>query len=412
MTIKACDRIEDLRVSWERELEGIFASRPIDRERTAIDPGASEPRVRLDDAMAERIHRVARVAADRLGATEAYALYLTPSVRLLTAQAMLREKPFAIRLVGPVAGVLDDAALAMLIGHEIGHWMSHGPGATPPSLALDAWAHGATHYLACLCVVACELTADRFALVAGNGELEAAVRLDVAVSTLDSPAALGLRELEYLERLRRRVERGEDEILSTATGYPTSAFRLYATWLFWRSDAHRELTGNGPGDLTLREVDAMLRAACTARIAWPTAKDGLRDPSERLPPKGFVGDARVDAALDAAASAIDRATSMADYLRDAATSALSSVERFLDDDHARRDASARRDEAAPTVTSTDAPTDEPDEIERRFRALEGGAPAAVNTEAKVDAKAEEAPPIDDVERRFRALEALSRRPTT
>ena len=210
MTLKACDRIEDLRVDWERELEAIFASRPIDRRRTQLDPGASEPRLRLDASMAERIHRVARVAADRLGCTDPYALFLTPAESRLTAQAMLNERPFAIRLVGPVASALDDAALAMLIGHELGHWMSLGPGANPPSVALEAWSRGATHYLACLCVVACELTADRFAMVAGGGDLEAAVRLDVAGATLDSPAALGRRELEYLERLKQRVERNED----------------------------------------------------------------------------------------------------------------------------------------------------------------------------------------------------------
>lgn len=404
MTLKACDRIEDLRVDWERELEAIFASRPIDRRRTQLDPGASEPRLRLDASMAERIHRVARVAADRLGCTDPYALFLTPAESRLTAQAMLNERPFAIRLVGPVASALDDAALAMLIGHELGHWMALGPGANPPSVALEAWSRGATHYLACLCVVACELTADRFAMVAGGGDLEAAVRLDVAVATLDSPAALGLRELEYLERLKQRVERNEDEILSTATGYPTSAFRLYATWLFWRSDAHRELTGNGPGDLTLREVDAMLRAACVARIPWPTARDGLRDPSEKAPAKGEGGDVRSDVVLDVTASAIDGATSLADYLRDAATSALSSVERFLDDDHARREASERRGDEAVTDAATDAAVDD---IERRFRALEAEAPA---TETPAQ-KAEAPPAIDDIEARFRALEALPRRST-
>lgn len=403
--IKPADCIEKLRVDWERDLEAIFAARRIDRRRTQPDPGASEPRLRLNASMAERIHRVARLAADRLGCTDPYELFLTPTENRLTAQAMLNERPFAIRLVGPVAGSLDDAALAMLIGHELGHWMALGPSASPPSIVLEAWARGATNYVACLCVLACELTADRFAMVAGGGDLEAAVRLDVALTTLDSPKALGLHELEYLDGLTRRVTRNEDEILSTVNGYPTSAFRLYATWLFWRTDTHRELTGQGPADLTLREVDATLRAACAARIPWPSASDGLRDATAAPRAKAAGGEARSDATEGATASARDGVSSLGEYLRTAATSVLSSVERLLDDD-AGRAVSATRDAAA----TSDAVVDEPDEVELRFRALEGGRPAVVP--AQSPAVSPEAPAVDDIEARFRALEALSRRPST
>jgi len=57
---KAAERIEDLRVAWERDLEREFAGRPYmvipDR-----DPGRHEPRVLLERAMAERVHQVADV---------------------------------------------------------------------------------------------------------------------------------------------------------------------------------------------------------------------------------------------------------------------------------------------------------------------------------------------------------------
>lgn len=270
----AAERIEDLRVSWERELERIFASRPRGTGIAPVDPGAREQRVRLEETMAARVHRVARDAAARLGFTEPFVLYQTPQERhRLTAQALLHESPFGVRLVGPVASVLDDAGLATLIGHELGHWLASGPRASPPSLVLEAMERGAPRDVAELCVLASELTADRFALIAAGGDLEASVRLDVAVTTLDSPHALGLRELDHLAELRGRVDRREDPLLVGNTGYPTSALRLYAAWLFWRSDLHRELTGAGPGELAIGDVDALLKSLCAERRPWPEPRE-------------------------------------------------------------------------------------------------------------------------------------------
>jgi hypothetical protein len=54
-------------------------------------------------------------------------------------------------------------------------------------------------------MLAAEITADRFSLIAACGELEATVRLDVAIATFDDPRALGLRELDHLDGLRRRI---------------------------------------------------------------------------------------------------------------------------------------------------------------------------------------------------------------
>ena len=257
----ASDRIEDLRVAWERDLERTFVAQKSGARVERNDPGRNDVRVRLEEAMAERVHRVAREAARRLGVTEPFTIYQTPAGKNhLNAQILRHESPFAIRLIGPIASSLDDAALAALVGHEVGHWLAIGPRANPPSLVYEAWDRGAPSDVCSLCTLAAELTADRFSLIAAEGELEALVRLEVAIVTQDSPSALGLRELDYLDQLRQKIQRAEDHLFAVrGDGYPTSAFRLYASWLFWRSDVHRELTGKGPGELALRDVDVELR---------------------------------------------------------------------------------------------------------------------------------------------------------
>ena len=56
------------------------------------DPGAQDPRLALEPAMAERVHRVAREAAERLGCLDPFVLFLTPRAdRLQPAAAMLQR---------------------------------------------------------------------------------------------------------------------------------------------------------------------------------------------------------------------------------------------------------------------------------------------------------------------------------
>ena len=206
----ATERIEDVRVAWERDLERDVALHSRGWRPSLADPGRSEPRVKLEPAMAERVHRVARDAADRLGCPDPFIIYQTPRAeRHVNGQALVSEAPFAIRLIGPVASVLDDGALSVLIGHELGHWLALGPRARPPSGVGRAWEYG---------------------------------------------------ELDHLAEVCRRVESRGTPLFSSA--HPSSAFRSYATWLFWRTELHKELTGKGPGDMAVRDVDRQLPAAC------------------------------------------------------------------------------------------------------------------------------------------------------
>jgi hypothetical protein len=398
---KAVDRIEGLRVAWERDLEGTFAAHEPRPSLAGVDPGEHEPRVLLVASMAERVHRIAREAAERLGCADPYVLYQTPRERRhLTAQALLSERPFAIRLVGPVASALDDAGLAALIGHEFGHWLALGPRANPPAVLLEARQRGASAEVVRLCWLASEITADRFGLIAAGGELEATVRLDVAMSTFDSPRALGLKELEYLDELRKRVDSGEDRLVVGERGALTSAFRLYATWLFWRTDLHRELTGIGPGDLTLSEVDAMIKAICVERSLWPSPQN-LRAPAPVQRARDKAASEGGDHLLALSQRTARSAALLGDQVRTAASTMAANLGRFLggvDSSRARVATHPEADSEPPSDLPSE--LDEVDEMERRFRELEAG--AARQTPAPAQTK------LDDLEARFRALEEHER----
>ncbi|MEP7120908.1 MAG: M48 family metalloprotease [Byssovorax sp.] len=355
------DRIEDIRVAWERDLERTFASYPIEARDTTPDRGARDPRVVLEKSMAERVHRVAREAAERLGCTEPFVIYQTPNPAHLNAQALLSDSPFAVRLIGPVAKLLDDAALAALVGHEIGHWMALGPLAKPESILLQAGERGASEAIEQHAIMASELTADRFSLLAACGEVEAVVRLEVALKTFDCPRAMGLNEIEYLDEVRGRVVRGEDEIFVERSGYPTPGFRLYATWLFWRSEVHHQLTGKGPSDLALRVVDAKLQRMCDNRLARAPVRREPRVDAARATNSVTKGENPRGPASPSEATLGDRA-------RAAASSVASTVGRFVDLAVVGRGASvpvadAEDDDAASGL-------DELDDLEARFRELE------------------------------------------
>lgn len=384
---KGADRTEELRVRWERDLERRFPWAEA-RERKALWPdyGANDRRIRLEEAMASRVHRVAREAAERLGFSAPYVLYQTPRARSITAQALCSESPFAVRLVGPVSAYLDDASLATLIGHELGHALAHG---VESSKVLEAWSHGATAPVAHLCTAMAELTADRFGLVAAGGDLDASVRLDAAIELCDSPSAMGLQERAYLDGLKARVDRGEDVLLHKEHGYPTSAFRLYAAWLFWQSDVHRELTGVGPGALSLEAVDARVKELYCRQYPWPPERVARTSQVAVAPrPKASPNPPIVEDTVRGTETTFDGA------VRDAAASVVSALGKWF------RDETPVVVDADPAHMADASFDEDVDDLESRFRALEARAASVASGRAPE--------PVDDLEARFLALEAKDR----
>jgi hypothetical protein len=392
----ATERIEDLRVAWERDLEREIFAEERPHRPPGRDPGASEIRVPLDRLMAERVWRIADEAAQRLGCTDPFVLYQTPRAdRRLNGQALLGESPFAVRLIGPVAHGLDDRALAALVGHELGHWLAGGPRADPPSRLHHAWELGAPPSLYKLCRIASELTADRFALVAA-AELEATVRLEVACETLDDPRAMGLRELDHLAELVRKLRAGEAQVFCET--HPSPAFRLYATWLFWRSDLHRELTGTGPGELPVREVDEELRAWCFRAVAAQqrteaeAAQEAARRANEPRRPSASVGTPWNPAGSHAERTRPAAGLTSEWYTEAAMWSAASAFDRLVT---AAVEKLGREGQQAPERAGSQDVRD--DDVEGYLQEL------------RLEADAEGGPGAEQLEKRFRQLEERERK---
>jgi hypothetical protein len=151
-----------------------------------------------------------------------------------------------------------DAMLALLT-HELGHHLAHGtettcvPAEHPPSRATAAFCANAAR-------IACEITADRLALV-GCRDLDAHLRLDTARTSapLDRVAAsarvrtLLAESFEVVEQVGR-----EERCVALETKLHERSLRIWAAARFVESDGYRELTGLGPGGVSLHALDAAI----------------------------------------------------------------------------------------------------------------------------------------------------------
>jgi hypothetical protein len=279
--------VERVRFSWERKLETALSN--VHDAGGGHDEEPLPPLVRLTKASAPRLYRLAREVAETLGFSGCFVLFQTPAFDQVNAQALRNRDPFAVRLIGPATSLLDEGALRALIGHEFGHYLAHGTASSPGSRVLRL-AHADTRagmLVRNACSIAAELTADRFALLACQ-DLAATIRLEVVSVTLTSADSLGLREYEYLADVSERIVEGKVARLDQT--HPSPEFRMYASWLFSRSDEYRRLTDRGPGDLTLGEVDdCLMRLLVTPElesallaIATPRMAAEVRAP-RRLP---------------------------------------------------------------------------------------------------------------------------------
>lgn len=279
---------ERVRMRLERSLLKRYVEDP-GALRWLNPPDASKVRrhlmarsLRITESMAKNIYERAREAAEVLGVSKEIEIYQSSGPE--NAQIHLVDSPVLLELQGRLLPLLDDGAALALFGHELGHYLAHGPSQHAGVVAYVARQIVQTgrsaepiYREAQLHCLATELTADRFALLACQ-DLNAALRLEMVAATGLAADMLTLDTEAYLAQCHSLCEgllaEGEGALGST---HPEHSVRAYALSLFSETDLYRELTGKGPGSRTLDEVDAILEALLGA-----TESDG--DPSLREEP--------------------------------------------------------------------------------------------------------------------------------
>src|SRR5690606_19866826 len=169
---------------------------------------------------------------------------------------------------GRLLTLLDEPSMLSVLGHELGHYLAHGPDAELGRLGLAARVlerrGQLPEELAAVVsplTIAGELTADRFGMLAVQ-DLDAALRAEMATTTGLSTESLTWDTEAYLAQCTELMEaclRGEDQAALGAT-HPEHSLRAYARWLFSETREYRAWTGKGPGTRSLAEVDATLDA--------------------------------------------------------------------------------------------------------------------------------------------------------
>ena len=278
--------VDGVRVSWERTLE---------REALAIlkssgvapyddQPEAGSDLIPLTPALAPRVLRLAGEVSGALAVDEPLRFVQTRGLRRdINGSARILEKPYAVELIGPVATFLGDGPLRSMLGHEIGHLSAHSPARSGAWLILSSSSQlrRVSPHLPSLYSVAAELTADRIGLLACQ-DLNHAIELEVALHTGESPDALQLAVDEYVEECRKRSEEPSEPLWNLT--HPSHAFRVFAMWMFWRSDVYRQLTGTGPADVLIDDLDELLH-----RMVKSSPRPALpRLPSKPPPREGMV----------------------------------------------------------------------------------------------------------------------------
>lgn len=265
--------VERIRVRVERDIVAMLQRAPVfdlfARGHTGI---AAEPLrrellargLRLTESMAPELHEAARLAASRLGVTTPCEIYQSTAASE-NAAIHLVEAPVLLEVQGRLLAGLDAGTRLAVLGHELGHYLAHGPW-TPVGrvhlaarqLALQEDADVGLLRAASVLWMAGELTADRFGLLACR-DLDAALRLEMMTATGLSGDALTWDTSAYLAQVKELVE----NCLATGDGargltHPEHGLRAYALFLFSESAEYKAMTGLGPGARTLEEIDAVL----------------------------------------------------------------------------------------------------------------------------------------------------------
>lgn len=211
----------------------------------------------LSEGMAPTAYAVARQCAKRLGVSSTVEIYQAAGAE--NAAMHFCADPVLLEIQGRLLSLLDEPTLQMVMGHELGHHLAHGPRHPHADaahfgdrlLASEAERDEVLD-LARRLSMSMELTADRFGLIA-CGDLNAALRLEMVAVTGLAATELRWDTAAYLEQSRALVE-GLLAGGETSMGYthPEHSLRAYALWLFSESDLFAEITGSGPGSRRIR----------------------------------------------------------------------------------------------------------------------------------------------------------------
>ena len=260
--------VESIRVAHERTFAATVMQHPFAKTVLArISPlSAKDERrhlmansLRLSEGMAPEAYQLAHQAQQILGISGTLELYQRRGPE--NAAMHMVAEPILLEIHGALLPRLDHGALMALFGHELGHYLAHG--ATSPHQAALRVPCGVTDDAVLEAALsrfsmACELTADRIALLACQ-DLAALLRLNLV-----SVSGLAVGELTYdtdayLAQCKDLIEEdlrtGE---LAHGNTHPEHGLRVYAAWLFSETRTYRELTGRGPGTRELGEVDEII----------------------------------------------------------------------------------------------------------------------------------------------------------
>lgn len=234
-----------------------------DLEPAAVRRELLAQAMRLSPSMAPDLHRIGHEVSAVLGIDTPIELYQAAGAE--NAVMHLVRSPMLMEVQGRLLSLLDDDALRALLGHEMGHYLAHGDadgsGAdritarmllrmpdTPAAVLAGARIHS----------LACELTADRFALLACQ-DLHAALRLEMICTTGLSGDVISWDTHAYLQNCTELMESLlQDGDLARGGTHPEHSLRAYALWLFSETGLYHRLTGQGTGRRRLADVDDLL----------------------------------------------------------------------------------------------------------------------------------------------------------
>lgn len=218
--------------------------------------------LRLTDSMAPEAHRVAREAQRILGITGELEIYQRSGAE--NAAIHLVPAPILLEIQGALLARLDGPTLLGLFGHELGHYLAHGPRSPVRDALSLTRALGrvelepAFEWALSRLSMTAELTADRVGLLACQ-DLHAMLRLEMVTLTGLSSSELTWDTEAYLAQCRDLIEVGlRDGTEIHGITHPEHSLRAYALWLFSETRTYQRLTGRGPGTKDLAEVDAVI----------------------------------------------------------------------------------------------------------------------------------------------------------